>query len=60
MDDCRTTIRGVLARTPQWVRQDLGARDVAMRDRAEDALAAMIAEAIAGPGPLGPRDSNTR
>jgi hypothetical protein len=36
----------VLERAPQWVRHDLGAKDEAIRTRAEETLAAMIANAL--------------
>ncbi|MDE8652552.1 DUF6771 family protein [Novosphingobium album (ex Liu et al. 2023)] len=36
----------VLERAPQWVRHDLGAKDEAIRTRAEETLAAMIASAL--------------
>lgn len=39
-------IRAVIAKTPQWVRQDLLSKDPTLRDRAEEALAAMVANAI--------------
>ncbi|MGJ3648927.1 hypothetical protein ACLB0R_10700 [Sphingomonas sp. GlSt437] len=47
------TIASVLARTPEWIRHDLVAKDNASRTRAEEALAAMIATALAdhGEGP---------
>lgn len=37
---------GVLKRAPQWVRHDLEAKDAAIRERAEETLAAMIASAL--------------
>lgn len=37
---------GVLKRAPQWVRHDLGTKDAAVRERAEETLAAMIASAL--------------
>lgn len=36
----------VLKRAPQWVRHDLEAKDAAIRERAEETLAAMIASAL--------------
>jgi hypothetical protein len=46
----RIDLTDVVARTirqaPQWVRGDLASKDVALRARAEDALAAMVAAAI--------------
>lgn len=48
MDNALTrTILEVLVRAPQWVRQGLTARDMGVRGRAEETLAAMIASAIA-------------
>jgi hypothetical protein len=41
------TVHGVLERAPAWLRQDFGAKDPQVRERAEDVMAAMIAEAIA-------------
>ena len=46
------TITAVLARAPEWIRQDLTAKDSGIRTRAEESLAAMIAAALeAGIGP---------
>ncbi|RVT90195.1 DUF6771 family protein [Sphingomonas crocodyli] len=45
--DLQTIIHSVIARAPQWVRQDLLAKEAGVRERAEEALAAMIASAIA-------------
>jgi hypothetical protein len=39
-------IRAALARAPTWVRVDLAARDDAVKERAEETLAAMIAAAL--------------
>jgi hypothetical protein len=39
-------ILSVLARTPEWIRHDLGSKDLTSRERAQEALAAMIAAAI--------------
>jgi hypothetical protein len=36
----------VLERAPQWIRQDLGSKEPAIRLRAEETLAAMIASAL--------------
>jgi len=47
MDDkTKTRILGVIERAPQWLRNDLAARDPAARARAEEALAAMLVDAI--------------
>jgi len=40
------TILRVLERAPQWVRRDLDAKDPIARVRAEEALAARIADAL--------------
>lgn len=40
------TILQVIERTPQWVRHDLEAKDAAIRNRAEETLAATIAAAL--------------
>jgi hypothetical protein len=37
----------VLGQTPQWIRADFSSRDAAFRARAEDALAAILANSIA-------------
>ncbi len=36
----------VVERAPSWIRRDLGAKDGSARVRAEEALAAMIADAL--------------
>ncbi|GHC99855.1 DUF6771 family protein [Novosphingobium pokkalii] len=47
MDDkTKTRILGVIERAPQWLRNDLAAKDPASRARAEEALAAMLVDAI--------------
>lgn len=47
MDDTTSAIiLGVIARAPQWIRHDLDAKDDAIRTRAEETLAAMIANAL--------------
>lgn len=48
-DELTPIIAKVLAKAPAWVRHDLGATDKAVRTRAEDALTAMIAAALAKP-----------
>ena len=40
------TILRVLERAPQWIRHDLGSTDSPIRIRAEETLAAMIADAL--------------
>ena len=42
----QAAILAVIERAPQWIRQDLTAKDAAARIRAEETLAAMIADAI--------------
>lgn len=36
----------VIERAPQWIRHDLGGKDAVARIRAEETLAAMIADAL--------------
>lgn len=43
-----TTILRVLERAPQWIRHDLDSKEAAVRIRAEETLAAMIANALEG------------
>jgi hypothetical protein len=45
-NDSTPQILAVIERAPQWVRHDLGAKDPAIRSRAEETLAAMIANAL--------------
>lgn len=40
------TILRVVARAPQWIRRDLDTKDPVARVRAEESLAAMIADAL--------------
>lgn len=40
------TILRVVERTPAWVRRDLDSKDAVARIRAEESLAAMIADAL--------------
>ncbi|MEV4933977.1 hypothetical protein MRBLSP13_002157 [Sphingobium sp. LSP13-1-1.1] len=42
----KAIILGVIERAPQWIRHDLAAKDAASRARAEETLAAMIADAL--------------
>lgn len=44
--DLTSTILHVIARAPQWMRRDLEAKDAVVRTQAEEALAAMIADAL--------------
>jgi hypothetical protein len=41
-------ILAVVERAPQWVRRDLEAKDIGVRARAEETLAAMISAALKG------------
>lgn len=50
MGDINELVLGVLARAPQWVRQDLLSSDAVIRARAEETLAAMISSVLAGAG----------
>lgn len=45
-DDQHLTITSVIRRAPEWFRRDLLAKDPAGRQRAEEALAAMIAASL--------------
>jgi hypothetical protein len=45
-DTASAIILRVIERAPQWVRHDLAAKDEAIRTRAEETLAAMIANAL--------------
>jgi hypothetical protein len=45
-DNIKAAIVDFVGRTPDWVRRDLPSRDVATRSRAEEALAAMIVNAV--------------
>ncbi|MGO4169552.1 DUF6771 family protein [Novosphingobium sp. YAF33] len=48
--DLSSTILQILERAPQWVRHDLESKELAIRTRAEETLAAMIASALQGAG----------
>lgn len=45
--DLTDIVTEVMRLLPQWIRADLAAKDGSLRERAEDALAAMIANAVA-------------
>ncbi|MBB4100481.1 DUF6771 family protein [Sphingomonas kyeonggiensis] len=45
--DLTEILTQVLRQAPQWIRLDLASKEAPRRERAEDALAAMIANAIA-------------
>jgi hypothetical protein len=42
----QAAILAVIERAPQWIRQDLTAKDENVRRRAEESLAAMIADTL--------------
>ena len=44
--DLTGIILHVIERAPQWMRRDLEAKDAVVRTQAEEALAAMIADAV--------------
>ena len=44
--DLSKIILHVIERAPQWMRRDLEAKDAVVRTQAEEALAAMIADAL--------------
>ncbi|MBB3941451.1 hypothetical protein GGR39_003128 [Novosphingobium fluoreni] len=45
-DTTSAIILRVIERAPQWIRHDLDSKDEAIRTRAEETLAAMIANAL--------------
>lgn len=45
-DDLQTTITATIARAPEWIRQELLSKEKGTRERAEEALGAMIAGAL--------------
>lgn len=45
-EDLQATITAIIARTPDWIRQELLSKEKATRVRAEEALGAMIAGAL--------------
>lgn len=48
MDEKLTNlITTIVGRVPQWIRHDLLSKDAAVKQRAEETLAAMIANALA-------------
>lgn len=49
-DTLQTTITAVIARAPEWIRHDLLSKESGARERAEETLAAMIANALVQPG----------
>lgn len=45
-EQTKAIIARVLDRAPQWLRHDLAGKDVGARQRAEETMAAMIADAL--------------
>jgi len=45
-EETKAIILRILERAPQWIRHDLESRDAGVRTRAEETLAAMIANAL--------------
>ena len=45
-NDFQAVITATIARAPEWIRQELLWKEKATRARAEEALAAMIADAL--------------
>ncbi len=46
----RATITAVIARAPEWVRHELVSKEASTRARAEEALGAIIADALKAAG----------
>lgn len=47
MSSTEAIVTAVLMRAPEWIRTDLVAKEAKLRTRAEEALAGMIADALA-------------
>ena len=45
-EDIVLVVSSLLARTPEWVRQDLSSKDIGVRTRAEETLAMTIDAAL--------------
>lgn len=45
-NDLTNIVLRVIERAPQWIRRDLDSKDAVARIRAEESLAAMIADAL--------------
>lgn len=45
-DDLSGRVLAALQRVPDWLRRDMAASDVAVRERAEEALAAIIGSVL--------------
>ena len=50
MSDSADIVHAVVQRSPQWLRHDFVSQDPALRARAEETIAAMIADALARVG----------
>lgn len=48
-------VRNILARTPEWIRHDLLSKEATSRERAEEALTAMVVAALDQPVPAAAR-----
>jgi len=48
-DDLRAVVTEIIAKAPEWIRADLVSKDPATRQRAEEALAAKIIDALGAP-----------
>lgn len=55
-DQARAIILRAVERTPQWVRHDLVSKDASARNRAEETMAAMIADALVNGASDSPED----
>lgn len=44
--DLDTIVHAVIAKAPQWIRQDLLSKEASVRARAEEALSAIIVSAL--------------
>ena len=44
--DINSLVVGVLSRAPEWIRKDLAGKDAYARQRAEEALAALISAVL--------------
>lgn len=56
--ELNSVIHAVIAKAPAWIRHDLTSKDASTRERAEDALSAMIASAISATTPLPAADQD--
>ena len=51
LDPLTVKLTAIVERAPDWIRQELAPQDPAARTRAEEVLAAIIANALREPGP---------